>query len=54
MINDYGYINSLDGVHTNIEGIYVAGDIRDKELRQLVTAVSDGAVAATTIINEMR
>ena len=53
-INDYGYIESSDGVHTNIEGIYVAGDNRVKELRQLTTAVSDGSIAATTAIKEMR
>ncbi len=50
---DNGYIASSDGVHTNVEGIYVAGDTRVKELRQLTTAVSDGAIAATTAIKEM-
>lgn len=53
-VNSRGYIESNDGVHTNIYGIYVAGDARVKELRQLVTAVSDGAIAATTAIKEMR
>ncbi len=48
-----GYIDSIDGVHTNADGIYVAGDTRVKELRQLTTAVSDGAIAATTAIKEM-
>lgn len=52
-VDKYGYIESDDGVHTNIEGIYVAGDARVKELRQLVTAINDGAIAATTAINEM-
>lgn len=49
-----GYIISEDGVHTSTEGIYVAGDAKVKTLRQLTTAVSDGAVAATTAIKEMR
>ena len=49
-----GYIKSSDGVHTNIEKIYVAGDARVKNLRQLTTATSDGAIAATTAIKEMR
>ena len=53
-INEAGYIESKDGVHTNIEGIYVAGDARVKNLRQLVTAASDGAIAATTAIKEMK
>ena len=52
-ITEQGYIKSEDGVHTNIPGIYVAGDTREKELRQLTTAVGDGAIAATTAIKEM-
>ena len=50
---DNGYIASVDGVHTNIPGIYVAGDTRVKDLRQLTTAVSDGSIAATTALKEM-
>ena len=52
-LDQFGYIESEDGVHTNVEGIYVAGDARVKNLRQLTTAVGDGAVAATTAIKEM-
>ena len=48
-----GYIKTIDGVHTSKEKIYVAGDARAKDLRQLVTATSDGAIAATTAIKEM-
>jgi thioredoxin reductase (NADPH) len=33
-------------MHTNIPGVYAAGDIRHKVLRQVVTATSDGAIAA--------
>ncbi|MBQ9298065.1 MAG: thioredoxin-disulfide reductase [Clostridia bacterium] len=51
-IDRYGYIESEDGVHTNQQGIYVAGDARVKTLRQLVTAMSDGAIAADTAIKE--
>ena len=51
-IDKYGYIVSEDGVHTNVPGIYVAGDARVKTLRQLVTAMSDGAIAADTAIKE--
>ena len=35
---------------TNLEGIFVAGDCREKEFRQLTTAVSDGTVAALKAI----
>lgn len=53
-LNQFGYIESEDGVHTNCEGIYVAGDCRVKMLRQLTTAVSDGSIAATVAMKEMR
>ncbi|MBQ3474943.1 MAG: thioredoxin-disulfide reductase [Bacilli bacterium] len=52
-IDEKGFINTKDGVHTNIEGIYVAGDARNKLLKQLTTAVSDGSIAATVAIKEM-
>ena len=52
-LDEEGYIKSLDGVHTNISGIYVAGDVRRKEVRQLTTAVSDGSIAATVAIKEL-
>jgi thioredoxin reductase (NADPH) len=45
-----GYVISGEDCHTNIDGIFVAGDNRVKEVRQLVTATSDGAVAATSAI----
>lgn len=45
--NNLGYFSSDESCITNIEGIYVAGDCREKNLRQIVTAVADGAVAAT-------
>lgn len=48
-----GYIETKDGVHTSTEGIYVAGDARAKELKQLVTATSDGAMAADAAIKEI-
>lgn len=48
-----GYIETKDGVHTSTEGIYVAGDARKKELKQLVTAASDGAIAASVAVKEM-
>ena len=45
-----GYILS-DECKTNKEGIYVAGDCRNKDIRQLTTAVNDGTVAAMLAIN---
>ena len=49
-LDDVGYIDASEDCHTNVEGIYVAGDNRKKAVRQLVTATSDGAVAATEAI----
>lgn len=48
-LNDQNYIISSD-CETNKKGIFVAGDCRDKKIRQLTTAVSDGAIAATAAI----
>lgn len=45
--DEKGYILSNDSMETNIEGVYVAGDCRKKELRQIITACSDGAIAGT-------
>lgn len=52
-LDENGYFISNDGLHTKVEGIYIAGDARQKTLRQLTTAVSDGSIAATTAIREM-
>ena len=49
--DESGFIISDESCKTNIEGIFVAGDIREKKVRQLVTATSDGAVAALEAIN---
>lgn len=52
--DENGYIKSDDNLKTNIDGIYVAGDIRPKSLRQLVTATSDGAIAAVNAIKNIK
>ena len=45
-LDSNGYIIADESTKTSIEGVYAAGDVRTKALRQIVTAVSDGAVAA--------
>lgn len=42
-----GYILAGESTETSIPGVYAVGDVRTKQLRQIVTAVSDGAMAAT-------
>lgn len=49
-----GYIIADETCRTNVEGIFAAGDIRKKRLRQLVTAVSDGANAAYSAMNYLK
>lgn len=45
-----GYIEAGEDCHTNVEGIFVAGDNRVKSVRQLVTAAADGAISATEAV----
>ncbi len=45
-MDERGYIITDDDMRTNIEGVFAAGDIRSKSLRQVVTAAADGAIAA--------
>lgn len=49
-LDDKGYVIAGEDCNTNAPGIFVAGDNRVKQVRQLVTAASDGAVAATEVI----
>lgn len=46
-LNEQGYVETDDRQKTNIDGLYAAGDVCAKNLRQVVTAVGDGATAAT-------
>ncbi|NLC93618.1 MAG: thioredoxin-disulfide reductase [Treponema sp.] len=44
--DEYGYILANEKMETSVEGLFVAGDVRSKSFRQIITAASDGAVAA--------
>jgi thioredoxin reductase (NADPH) len=46
--NPVGYIVTNERMETKTPGLFAAGDVRDKPLRQIVTAASDGAIAATS------
>ena len=46
MLDEGGYVVADETTRTNIAGVYAVGDVRTKALRQVVTAVGDGAVAA--------
>lgn len=48
-MDENGYIVTDDSCRSSVKGIYAIGDIRTKQLRQVVTAVSDGAVAVSSL-----
>ena len=51
---DNNYIVVDENMKTNIDGIYASGDIIKKKVYQIVTAASDGAVAALSIIKDLK
>lgn len=51
---DHGYIKAGEDCETNVPGIFAAGDVRTKQLRQVSTAVSDGANAITSVERYLR
>lgn len=50
-LDKYNYIEAKEDCKTNIAGIFVAGDVRSKKIRQLTTATNDGTIAALNVIN---
>lgn len=46
ILNDEGYVVTNEKMETSVPGIYAAGDVREKTLRQVVTATGDGSIAA--------
>lgn len=53
-LDEHGYVEAGETGKTSAEGIFAAGDVRTKELRQIVTAVSDGANAMTSAAGYIR
>ena len=53
-LDESGYFDCDENCVTDCEGVFVAGDTRKKVLRQLVTAASDGATAASAAANYIR
>lgn len=49
IVNEYGYISTDRNMMTKVKGIFACGDVRDKILRQVVTACGEGATAAFSV-----
>ncbi|MBK5443922.1 MULTISPECIES: thioredoxin-disulfide reductase [Peribacillus] len=49
ILNSTGYIETNDRMETRVPGIFAAGDVREKTLRQIVTATGDGSIAAQSV-----
>lgn len=50
-LDEHNYIIADENMHTSVDGVFVAGDIRVKNLRQIITACADGAIAGTEASN---
>ena len=50
-LNEYNYVLSDSECKTNIKGVFVSGDVRDKKIRQLTTATNDGTISAIEAVN---
>ncbi|HHS12732.1 MAG TPA: thioredoxin-disulfide reductase [bacterium] len=50
-MNRWGFIITDDAMQTSIPGVYAAGDVRDKTVRQITTAVADGTIAAESALH---
>ena len=53
VLDERGYVLVDKNMETKVKGIYAAGDVLQKDLRQVVTATNDGAIAAQHIFHEI-
>ncbi|KKB26759.1 Thioredoxin reductase [Mycoplasmopsis meleagridis] len=51
--NKNGFVETDENMQTKIKGLYAVGDIREKKIRQIVTAAADGAIAAKHIVDNL-
>lgn len=54
LCNESGYIIVNSNMETCVDGLFAAGDVTNKKLKQIVTATGDGALAATSVIEYLR
>jgi thioredoxin-disulfide reductase len=53
-LDESGYIKAGEDCRTNVAGVYVIGDVRTKELRQIITAAADGANVVTSVQGDIQ
>ena len=53
-LNKYNYIDATEDCNTNLDGVFVAGDVRNKAYHQITTSTSDGTVAALEVIKYLK
>jgi thioredoxin reductase (NADPH) len=49
ILDEQGYVITNEEMETSIPGVFAAGDVRQKKLRQIITAASDGVIAAMNV-----
>ncbi|WOO87377.1 thioredoxin-disulfide reductase [Mollicutes bacterium LVI A0039] len=54
IVDERGNIQVDERLESKIKGVFVAGDVREKDLRQIATATNDGAICAQNIINDLK
>lgn len=54
IVDSRGNIAVNERLESNVKGIFVAGDVREKDLRQIATATNDGAICAQNVINDLK
>jgi thioredoxin reductase (NADPH) len=52
-LDQWGYVKGTDEMRTSMKDVFVAGDVRSKNQRQITTAVSDGTIAAMVIAKDL-
>ncbi len=52
-LDEYGYVKTDDSMHTNVPGVFAAGDVISKRFRQMTTAVNDGTIASMALAKEV-
>ena len=53
-LDEKGYVVVDEEGRTSVKGVYAAGDITNRPLKQIITAAAQGAVAATTVYEELK